>query len=237
MKVSALWATARRELAERTANAASNQQGPETSQPAAPLRTGKRRPLINELPRGLIVGAMWAVALIAVGAGVLAFGWVAGRLSEVVFPLFSAFLLTAALEPLNGFLVKRRCPAWLAALICLLFLVVVVGGLLTLVGVQIASQWDDLSMQTVAGFRELMNWLGQGPLHIGQDQINTWIGGLNDFLKAQQASIATLAASVGASIVRFLTGLIMCLFAIFFFLKDGHLFARSLRRAVPSGMR
>ena len=204
---------------------------------AAVPRSGKRRSLLNEVPRGLLIAALWSVALIAVGVGIWGIGLVAGHLSEVVFPVFSAFLLTAALEPLNGFLVKHRCPRWLAALVCLLFLVVVVGGLLALVGVQIASQWDDLSSQTVAGFRELMNWLGQGPLHISQDQINSWISGLTDFLRAQQTNIAAMAASIGASIVRFLTGLIMCLFAIFFFLKDGQLFSRTLRRSLPTGMR
>jgi len=195
------------------------------------------RDRFSTVPRGLVIVAIWSLCLILIGAGVVAFGWVAGHLSEVVFPVFAAFLLTAALEPLNGFLLKHRWPGWMASLTCLLFLVVVVGGLLSLVGLQIASQWDDLSTQTVAGFRELMTWLGQGPLHIGQDQINSWISGLTDFLKAQQAGIATLAASIGAGIVRFLTGLIMCLFAIFFFLKDGQRFSRSLRRMLPTSMR
>lgn len=192
---------------------------------------------MSEVPRGLLVAGAWSLALIAVGAGIMGLGWVAGRLSEVVFPVFSAFLLTAALEPINAFLVRHRCPDWLAALTCLLFLVVVVGGLLTLVGVQIATQWDYLSVQTVAGFRELMGWLGGGPLHIGQDQINSWISGLTEFLKAQQAGIATVAASVGTGVVRFVTGLIMCLFAVFFFLKDGKLFSKMLRGVLPTGIR
>jgi len=195
-----------------------------------------RRNVLDAVPRGLIVTAVWVLCLIAVALGIMGVGWVAGRLSEVVFPLFSAFLLTAALQPLNEFLVRHRWPDWLAALTCLLFLVVVVGGLLTLVGVQIGLQWNDLSTQMVAGARELIGWLGRGPLGISQDQINTWINGLADFLASQQSQIAGMAASIGAGIVRFLAGLIMCLFAIFFFLKDGKRFSKSLRGMMPANL-
>ena len=193
--------------------------------------------MLDAVPHGLLVIAVWVLAFVVLGLGVMGFGWVVGHLSEVVFPVFSAFLLTAALEPLNKFLIKHHWPDWLAALTCLLFLVIVVGGLLSLVGLQIAYQWNDLSTQTVAGFRELMTWLGSGPLHISSDQINTWIGGLTDFLRTSQTQIAATAASIGAGIVRFLAGLIMCLFAIFFFLKDGQRFSRSLRKMLPRSMR
>lgn len=195
------------------------------------------RRVLDAVPRGLVVAAVWVVCLVVLGCGVMSLGWVAGRLSAVVFPLFSAFLLTAALQPLNDFLVRHRWPRWLAALSCLLFLVVIVGGLLTLVGVQIGLQWEDLSTQTVAGARELMSWLAQGPLGISQAQINSWIGGLTTFLGEQQSQIAAAAASIGAGIVRFLAELLMCLFAIFFFLKDGPRFVKSLRGLLPRGMR
>ena len=189
------------------------------------------------MPNGLVVAATWSLCLIAVGLGIAGLGLVVGRLSEVVFPLFSAFLLTAALQPLNAFLVRRRWPAWLAALTCLLFLVFVVGGLLTLVGVQIGSQWEDLSTQTVNGFRQLMIWLSYGPMGIRQATIDLWIDGLTGFLMDQQELIASMAASIGAGIVRFLAGLLMCLFAIFFFLKDGRRFTKALRRLLPPRIR
>jgi len=189
------------------------------------------------VPNGLVVAATWSLCLIAVGLGIAGLGLVVGRLSEVVFPLFSAFLLTAALQPLNAFLVRRRWPAWLAALTCLLFLVFVVGGLLTLVGVQIGSQWEDLSTQTVNGFRQLMIWLSYGPMGIRQATIDLWIDGLTGFLMDQQELIASMAASIGAGIVRFLAGLLMCLFAIFFFLKDGRRFTKALRRLLPPRIR
>ena len=193
--------------------------------------------IMRVMPRGLLIMALWAVCLLIIGLAVWGVALLAGRLSEVVLPVFAAFLLTAALQPLRDFLVKRGTPAWLAALVCLLFLVVVVGGLITLVAMQIVANWTELSTQTVDGFRTFVAWLNSGKLHVSQDQMNQWMNSLTDFLSTQSSNIASLAASIGTSIVRFLTGLIMCLFAIFFFLKDGDRFSHALRRLVPSGMR
>jgi len=204
-----------------------------------PVRVASARvnTIMGTMPRGLLLTALWAVCLLAIGLLVWGVALLVGRLSEVVLPVFAAFLLTAALQPLRDFLVKRGTPAWLAALICLLFLVVVVGGLMTLVAMQVANHWTELSTQTVAGFRTFVAWINSGPLHVSQDQLNTWINSLTDFLSTQSSNIASLAASIGTSIFKFLTGLIMCLFAIFFFLKDGDRFSATLRRLVPSGMR
>ena len=193
--------------------------------------------VLRAMPRGVLITALWAVCLLTIGLLVWGVALLAGRLSEVVLPVFAAFLLTAALQPLRDFLVKRGTPAWLAALICLLFLVVVVGGLMTLVAMQVVAHWNELSTQTVAGFRTFVAWLNSGRLHVSQDQMNQWMNSLTDFLSTQSSNIASLAASIGTSIFKFLTGLIMCLFAIFFFLKDGDRFSRALRRMVPSGMR
>ena len=101
--------------------------------------------ILKVMPRGLVITALWGACLLIIGLAVWGVALLAGRLSEVVLPVFAAFLLTAALQPLRDFLVKRGTPAWLAALICLLFLVVVVGGLMTLVAMQIVANWTELS--------------------------------------------------------------------------------------------
>jgi len=216
-------------------------QHPDVSQDAVPTSTENTEPTLGAalrtLPKGLLLTAIWAVCLLVIGLLVWGGALLVARLSEVVLPVFAAFLLTAALQPLRDFLVGRGTPAWLAASVCLLFLVVVVGGLMTLVAMQVVAHWPELSTQTVAGFRTFMTWINVGPLHVSQAQLNQWLNSLTQFLSTQSSNIASLAASVGTSIFKFLTGLIMCLFAIFFFLKDGDRFARTLRRWVPDGMK
>lgn len=200
--------------------------------------TSTAEAVFGALPRGLLIAAVWAVCLLALGVLVWGISLVSGRLGEVVIPVFAAFLLTAALQPLRDFLIGHGIPAWLAALICLVFLVVVVGGLFTLVAMQITNNWGTLSTKTVQGFQTLVSWLNRGPLQsVIQNNMSNWTSALTTFLSAQGSSIASLAASIGASVFKFLTGVIMCLFAIFFFLKDGDRFSRTLRRLVPGGMR
>ncbi|MCL2317064.1 MAG: AI-2E family transporter [Actinomycetia bacterium] len=201
-----------------------------------PFADGARTPQERAdalVPFPLRVAAGWGwrlLVVVAVGAGVV---WLAGQLSEVVMPLFCAFLLTAALEPFNRFLVGKRWPPWAAALTCVLFLLIVVGGLLTLVGAQIATQAPMLGTQLANGFAQLVDWLSTSRFHISSDQMNTWANQMIATLRQQSASIAGWVAQAGGTIGRFLTGLIMCLFALFFFLKDGRRFARTAIGWVP----
>jgi len=203
------------------------------AEPAADDATG----VDAAVPRGLRLAAAWSWRLLLVGAVIAVVLAIASYLSAIVFPLLAAFLLTAALEPLNRWLVGKRWPDWAAALLCVLFFLIVVGGLLTLVTAQIAAQATELGTQLVAGFRQLMDWLAGGPLHISSDQITSWFNQLLKVLQDQSSTIASVLASAGGSIGTFLTGLIMCLFALFFFLKDGRRFARSAIGWVPADAR
>jgi len=186
------------------------------------------------VPRGLRLAAAWSWRLLLVAAVIAVIGLVAVRLSEVVMPLFAAFLLTAALEPLNRWLVSKRWPGWLAALVCVLFLVIVVGGLLSLVTAQIVTQAPELGKQLAAGFQELLGWLNSGPLHLSTDQVTAWMNNLGDLVGQQGSNIAGFLAAAGGTIGRFVTGAILALFALFFFLKDGRRFARTVLGWIPS---
>jgi predicted PurR-regulated permease PerM len=187
------------------------------------------------------VWAAWSWRLLVIlilGVAVLyGVAWVCSTFSTVVMPLLTALLFTAALEPLNRFLVRHNWPKWLASAMCLLTLVVVVGGLLTLVGAQIASQWDELSEQAQAGFQQLMDWLASGPLHLDQARIDSFMDQVLDLMQTQASNIASGLASAGGAIGGFVIGFIMCLFALFFFLKDGRRFARSAMLVIPRGPR
>ncbi|MCL1840195.1 MAG: AI-2E family transporter [Propionibacteriaceae bacterium] len=189
------------------------------------------------VPRALRVSAAWGWRILVVVAVLALVGLLCAYLAEVVMPLFCAFLLTAALEPLNHWLIGKRWPAWAAATACLLFLIVVVGGLLTLVGVQIGAQASDLGAQLVKGFNDLVAWLGTGRWHISQDQISAWTSHLMSMLQERSDSIAGMVAAAGTTLGHFLTGLVMCLFALFFFLKDGRRFARTVIGWMPGSVR
>jgi predicted PurR-regulated permease PerM len=191
----------------------------------------------DAIPRGLRTAAGWSWRVIIIAALVAVVAFALAEISEVSIPVAVALMLTAALWPLANFLSRHRVPRGLASGLCLLALIVVIGGIFTLVGAQIASQWPVLSEQSVASFKQVMQWLDKGPLHIGSDQIDAYIAQAEAWAKGSQSRIASWAAAAGSGVGRFLTGLIMALFATFFFIYQGGSIARSVSVLIPTGSR
>lgn len=191
----------------------------------------------DAIPRGLRTAAGWSWRVLVIVAMIALVAYALAQISEVSIPVAVALMLTAALWPLANFLARHRVPRGLAAGLCLLALVVIIGGIFTLVGAQIASQWPVLSEQSVASFKQVTQWLDKGPLHIGSDQIDKYIAQAETWAKGSQSRIASWAAAAGSGVGRFLTGLVMALFATFFFIYQGAFIARSVSMVIPAGSR
>lgn len=185
------------------------------------------------LPRGVEIAAGWAWRVLVIAALVFGIGWIIGRLSAVTIPLAIGILLTAGLAPVASRLRKWGLPRALAAVLTLVGGLLLVSGMLTLIISQIASQSDELGSRAMEGFQQLMAWLNSGPLQIDQNQINDWLQQLTDYLREQQATIASYAATGAGAIGSFLTGLVLALFAMFFMIYDGQSVWRWLLKLAP----
>lgn len=189
---------------------------------------------IRLTPLWLRVGASWGWRLLVLAA-VVALLWTIGTwLSQIVVPLLMAVLITSGLTPVTNALQRRGVPRWLGALISLLALIAVVAGLLTLVGTQIASQWGQLTAAATQGFQRLLQWLVTGPFRISLDQFDQWTEQALNALQQYRNQIASGIASAGTAIGALFAGLATCLFAAFFFLKDGRRMAGAFERIIPS---
>src|SRR5699024_287222 len=71
------------------------------------------------------------------------------------------------------------------------------------------------------GFDQLLDWLAESPLGISTDQIQQYVDELQSQLSANAGNIAGGVMAATGSLVSFFTGLILALFTMFFFLKDG----------------
>lgn len=202
--------------------------------------TPEESPLANvapAVPAPLQAAAAWSWRILLV-VGFFALVWyLFNLLAEVMVPLLVALLLCAALIPLRRALEHAGWPGWLASLVPMIVLVLVVAGLLTLVGTQIAAQWALLTSQTVKGVTDLLGWLAQGPLHISEAQINAWLEQIRQQTTSSQTAIARYLAQFGTSIGRFVAGVLMAIFATFFFLKDGQRIGGGLKRLIPADAR
>ena len=197
----------------------------ETADMAAHARLAEQRrkdPMGNTgVPRGLQIAGSWAWRLVALAAVAWVFLEILARTQLVVVPVAVALLLSALLQPMAGALVRRGLRPALATVLVLLGGVVVIGLLVWLVVDQFRNGFGDLSTQVDGGIDEIRDWLVTGPLGLSDTQIDNAIQSARDSLSENRSTLTTGAVGAATTAGHVLTGLLLALFATFFFLKDG----------------
>jgi predicted PurR-regulated permease PerM len=181
--------------------------------------------------RGMYIASSWAWRFLVVVGAVVVIGYGLQLLSEVVIPITVGVLLTALLVPITNGLQRLRLPRGAAAGITVIATIVLVAGLLTLVGTQIASQFDSLSTQVGEGVQRLRE-LGRINFGLTDQDVTKGINALRDQLTSGGA-IGQQAAAVGSTATHVLAGLFISLFCLFFFLYQGEQIWAWLVRLFP----
>jgi len=142
------------------------------------------------------------------------------QLKLVVIPLIIAIILASALSPLVNWLAKRM-PRVLAATLSLLLGLVVFGGFVTIAVVGVQSQFDELAQSVSDGIDAIVEFVSNGPIPIDQDQIDDARNAVIDFVTSSQFGSGALAGVT--ALVEVITGIVLGLFVLFYFTKDGPL--------------
>ena len=172
---------------------------------------------VEDVPNGVRTAAGWCWRMIVIAAFIYGLYQVLHAASEVSVPVAVALMLTAAMWPLANWLSRHHIHRGIASGICLLLLVILVGGGFTLVGAQIALQWRQLGDQSVASFKQALQWLAKSPLHTNEAQLTHLMQKAEAAMAGSQGRIASTAAAAGCQIGRVGAGLGMALFATCFF--------------------
>jgi putative heme transporter len=163
------------------------------------------------------IRAIQIIVVVAVVAGVI---FALQQLTLVTIPLTIALILACAFHPVMSWMRRRGVPSLLATVITLLTIVVILGLLGWLIVWAVRNQWDELYAQAEDGFQELLAWVQTLPFEFLQpDQIDEWVATLTDFVTSAQFGSGALAG-VGA-VANFVTGFVLMVVILFFFLKDG----------------
>lgn len=191
------------------------------------------------VPQGMRIAGAYAWRLLAL-AGVIAIViFLVMQLSLLVIPLFVGVLLAALLGPFVGWMRRRRVPNGLAATIGLLTLLGVIAGLVWLVVSQIRSGLGDLQERSMERFDELLEWAST-TFGLSQADIRESIDDLFAQFDLTDDWFVNGALTIGSTTAEILTGAVLALFALLFFLLDGRriwlfvvgLFPRTAREAV-----
>jgi predicted PurR-regulated permease PerM len=171
-------------------------------------------------PSRLARAGTMAWQLIGVVLVLLFAGWAAGRLMPVLLPFGIAILLAALLRPLTAWLQRRGLPAALAALITMIVLVAVVGGLVYLVVPPFVARVAELGSSITEGVQKVAYTLGSnvGMSHAEVDQA---FGRALARLRQHVTGIAGEAVTGAAAAATVLGAAVLVLFICFFLLEDG----------------
>ncbi len=166
------------------------------------------------------------VLLILLLAVIVIYGLIQVRL--VVIPLIIALILAAAIGPLVNWLRRKGWPSALATAFSFLLLLGVLGGVITGIVFAVQSQLDELVDNASQGFDQIYEFVRDGPLPIDEQQISDAQEWLIDFATSATAGAGAVSGITAAG--EFLTGAVLMVVILFFFLKDGdRIFAFVLR--------
>lgn len=177
----------------------------------------------------------WRLLVIAAAlAGAL---WLAGQIWVAFVPLVVTLFLTRILAVPAAWL-RKRLPATLAAATALIGFLLLLGGVLTGIGVAAANEFTDLGPTVSRAVDDLERWLVEdSPFDIEQADIERYRKEAGDRIGAAlRASGGAVAA--GAAVAAEVTlALVLGLIVTFFALKDGNRFLGWVRDQLPEERR
>ncbi|UIN29982.1 AI-2E family transporter [Microbacterium binotii] len=164
----------------------------------------------------LAIRGLQIIVIVAILAGAI---WGIRQVTVVVIPLILALIFASAFAPVMTWMRRKGVPSILATLLTLLTVVVLLTGLGWIIVWAVRDQWDDLSSQAQGGFQQLLDWVHTLPFAPTSAQIDEWMGQLGDFVTSAQFGSGALAGV--SAVASFVTGLVLMVVILFFFLKDG----------------
>lgn len=176
---------------------------------------------VAEIPIGVRRAAAWSwriVVIIAAGALLL---WMVSQLATIVVPVLIAVLLTAMLNPLVRILTKHTfLGRGAASAIALIGLVFLIAGMFTLAGRQLIAQLTDIQGKAVQGFQTLAAWT-RTTFQIDTPMIDSAIDEGLQKLQENADKLLNSALSTAEVLGNVVTGILICLFTLFFTLANG----------------
>ncbi|ADX74043.1 AI-2E family transporter [Pseudarthrobacter phenanthrenivorans] len=141
------------------------------------------------------------------------------QIKLLVIPILIALILAAAIGPFVNMLRRRGLRGGLATGIAFIGLLLVLGGVFTVIYLSVRNQWGELAQQAASGLDELEKFLLTGPIPIEQEQLDQARQGIVEFATSSQVRSGAIT---GLSVVtEFFAGAALMIVILFFFLKDG----------------
>lgn len=178
-------------------------------------------PEVEEIPLGVRRAAAWSWRMIVIVAASSLIIWGLLQITTLVIPVLIAILLASLLTPIVKVLTRYTFLGRGAASgIALLGLLLLVSGMFTLAGRQLFAQFADIQDKAVTGFQGLLDW-ATSTFQIDTPMINAAIDEGLEQLQQYSGQLVSGALSTAAVLGNVVTGILICLFTLFFLLAGG----------------
>ena len=181
--------------------------------------------------------AAWAWRMLAIIALAVALLWVVRRLEVIVVPVALALMVSALMIPAVDFLDRRGAPRGGAVALVLLTGMAIVGGVLAFVISQFVTGVPGLVDQVTQSIDSTRAWLIEGPLHLSKDQINNAGNSAIEAIRNNQEKVTSGALSTAATVTEIVTGALLTLFTVIFFLHGGRNIWQFVTKIFPDNVR
>ncbi|MBJ8347697.1 AI-2E family transporter [Antrihabitans sp. YC2-6] len=179
------------------------------------------------------VGAEWTWRLLVLFAGLLALGYLVERFSTVMIPMAIALLGAAMLSPMVDWMQRQGVPRSAAVVVAIVGSIGVLAGILTFVIEQFIEGLPELTSKFTSSINEVRDWLTTGPLHFSDDQITKGSDSIVKAIEDNQDTLTSGALATATAIGELLTGGLLALFILIFFLYSGAQIWEFVTRIVP----
>jgi putative heme transporter len=181
--------------------------------------------------------AAWSWRLLVIFAAAVVVLEVLRRFGVVVVPVALALILAAMLLPAVDFLDRYGAARGGAVAFVLVLGLTAVVGVFAFVIDQFVDGLPALVEQVTHSVDTLRNWLINGPLHLSRDQINHAGDSVIKSLNDHQEQLTSGALSTAGTVAQILTGALLTLFTLIFFLLGGRNIWQFVTRLVPTEAR
>lgn len=165
-----------------------------TATPPDDVVTGRRGFPPGLLPRGLVI-LLGAAAIVVIVAGIQAIAW-------LIAPTAMALVIVIFISPVQGWLLRKGWPAWLATLVLILLVFGLLIGLALMVLVSIAQlatevpKYASQAGDMVDNLSATLAKFGVGPDQIKQFAGSLDLGKITGLVESILGSVAGLATSL-----------------------------------------
>jgi predicted PurR-regulated permease PerM len=181
--------------------------------------------------------AAWSWRLLVILAAAFVVWKLLERLGVVVVPIGLALILTSLLLPAVDALDRYGAARGGAVAFVLVLGLTILVGILAFVVNQFVDGAPLLVDQVTRSIEATRDWLINGPLHLSGDQLKRAGDSVIDALRNHQSQLTSGAVSTAGTIAEIVTGALLTLFTVIFFLLGGRSIWQFVTRAVPQTQR